>query len=802
MLDFTKKIFNKSSLGANEIHASRYLPYLFHLDDQTILLKDGSLLQTIKLSGYSFETADDEDVDIQKSIRNKLLRSMASASCSVYIHTLRKKQNIFDGDFGSVKTENKFTKTLAKQWKEKNSKKQHFVNEIYITIITQQSGKKIKGIFDKFKLTKSSDEAKESSVKDSVDEISEITSRVSSGLRQYLPKILSIKKNKHGVFSEALTFLNKIINFGGKFVNTPIIVPSISISEYITSNRVCFKNRYIEMLTPFGMKYGTIVSLKEYGQTTSAGMLDNFLQLPNEILITQTFEFINRQVAVNKMQIQQNRMIQSSDKAISQIAEITAALDNAMSGSVAFGNHSLTVMCIEDSIKNIDMATSLVETELGNAGLFPVREKINLEPAYWSQFPGNKSFMIRKGIISSLNLASLSSLHNYPQGSKYNNHWGEAVTVFDTTSSTPFFFNFHVRDVGHTTVIGPTGSGKTVLLNFLCAQSIKFKPRIFFFDKDNGAEIFIRAINGQYSIIEPQRKSNLNPLQLDDTPENRRFLQDWLETLVTIQGDIKLSPEEISVVSQAVQGNFKLKKEDRVLKNLAPFFGVGGPGTLANRLEMWHSEGSHATIFDNDEDCINFSDSSVFGFEMGKLLQDKYSLAPVLLYLFHRISISLDGHPSMIVLDEAWALIDNPIFAPKIKDWLKVLRKLNTFVVFATQSVEDASKSKISDTLIQQTATQIFLPNLKATSAYRETFMLSQREFTLIKHTEPSSRFFLIKQDSRAVVARIDLNGMDDIINVLSGRSETVGLMNKIISEVGKDPNDWLPIFVEKVQDV
>ena len=66
----------------------------------------------------------------------------------------------------------------------------------------------------------------------------------------------------------------------------------------------------------------------------------------------------------------------------------------------------------------------------------------------------------------------------------------------------------------------------------------------------------------------------------------------------------------------------------------------------------------------------------------------------------------------MVVLDEAWALIDNAVFAPRIKDWLKVLRKLNAFVIFATQSVEDASKSDISDTLIQQTATQIFLPNL------------------------------------------------------------------------------------------
>jgi type IV secretion system protein VirB4 len=186
---------------------------------------------------------------------------------------------------------------------------------------------------------------------------------------------------------------------------------------------------------------------------------------------------------------------------------------------------------------------------------------------------------------------------------------------------------------------------------------------------------------------------------------------------------------------------------------------------------------------------------------MAELLKDKSSLGPVLTYVFHRINLSLDGTPSMIVLDEAWALIDNPIFAPKIKDWLKVLRKLNTFVVFATQSVEDASKSGISDTLIQQTATQIFLPNLKATSVYRTSFMLSQREFELIKTTDPSSRFFLVKQNNDSVVARVDLSGMADIINILSGRADTVSILSEVRADVGDDPNDWIPVFNKRIKE-
>jgi type IV secretion system protein VirB4 len=152
----------------------------------------------------------------------------------------------------------------------------------------------------------------------------------------------------------------------------------------------------------------------------------------------------------------------------------------------------------------------------------------------------------------------------------------------------------------------------------------------------------------------------------------------------------------------------------------------------------------------------------------------------------------------MIVLDEAWALIDNAVFAPKIKDWLKVLRKLNCFVIFATQSVEDAAKSKISDTLIQQTATQIFLPNLKATDVYKTAFMLSQREYMLIKTTDPSTRFFVVKQGVNAIVARVDLSGLTNIVNVLSGRSDTVLLVEQLRKEYGDNPEKWLPLFYSK----
>jgi type IV secretion system protein VirB4 len=196
----------------------------------------------------------------------------------------------------------------------------------------------------------------------------------------------------------------------------------------------------------------------------------------------------------------------------------------AMGGEIAFGTHHLSVMCIADNLKELENSLSMASVELTNTGGVGVRERVNMEPAFWAQLPCNDDFIVRSSTINTLNLAAFNSFHNYPTGKKFNNHWGDAVTVMDTTSGTPYYFNFHLRDVGHTTIIGPTGAGKTVLMNFLCAQAQKYQCRLFFFDKDRGAEIFLRALGGEYTVIDPSKKCNFNPLKLDDRGENKTFL--------------------------------------------------------------------------------------------------------------------------------------------------------------------------------------------------------------------------------------------------------------------------------------
>jgi type IV secretion system protein VirB4 len=116
------------------------------------------------------------------------------------------------------------------------------------------------------------------------------------------------------------------------------------------------------------------------------------------------------------------------------------------------------------------------------------------------------------------------------------------------------------------------------------------------------------------------------------------------------------------------------------------------PGDLPSRLAPWILDGPNAWLFDNDEDRFDLT-SRMIGCDMTAILEDPALRTPALLYLFHRIDEGLDGSPTMILIDEGWKALDDEIFAARIRDWLKTLRKRNAMVGFATQSARDALDS-------------------------------------------------------------------------------------------------------------
>ena len=207
--------------------------------------------------------------------------------------------------------------------------------------------------------------------------------------------------------------------------------------------------------------------------------------------------------------------------------------------------------------------------------------------------------------------------------------------------------------------------------------------------------------------------------------------KEWLANLLQAEG-----AEEETAIAKAIDEIFAHGPELRRLRFMRDLLGGGRrpqSGDLPSRLDPWIFDGEHAWLFDNRDDELDF-DNRVIGFDMTELLEDRRLRTPVLLYLFHRIDDRLDGAPTMILIDEAWKALDDPMFAARIRNWMKTLRKRNAMIGFATQSAADALDSSIASAIVEQTATAIFMPNNKAREEHYCTgFGLSAQELDFIR---------------------------------------------------------------------
>jgi len=784
-------------IAKSEEAIKSFIPYTRHFDTTTLKTREGYLLKIIKVSGLPFETADQLDINQRKSIRATMLRGLSNSRFALYHHIIRRRvDERHDGVF-----ENEWCRALDRAYQGRLSKKRMFVNEQYITLIRRPARGAI-GFMAELTRTASKkiDRALEQEQEaENLRALEEAVSHLMATLAPYRPQILGIKETGHGTFSEPLSFLSCLLNFE----KTDIRLPHGSIAEYLPRKRLSFGKESFEVRGPCpgDVKRGAILSLKEYADGSGPGMLDALLRLPHEFILTQSFGFVDRQAALNAMRDTKRKMIAGEQGAASLEEDLDQAVDDLASGRSTFGEHHLSIAVTGDHDAALDRALSDINGAFVNLGIVSVREDINLEPAFWAQLPGNFSYIARRALISNENFAGFASLHAFPSGRKSGNHWGEAITRLETTSGTPYWFNFHERDVGNFTLIGPTGTGKTVLLTFLNAQAQRLYPKTIYFDKDRGAEIYLRTIGADYTVVKAGVPTGLNPLQLPDTQENRSFLREWIRLLVSIEHDEALTAQDAEIIADAVTANFEEPPEHRRLGTFAELLAgheTSHGASLAARMAMWHGQGERAWLFDNERDLLSMDNSNI-GFDLTSILDDRISRTPWLMYIFHRVNRILDGQKTVIMLDEGWKMLDDPAFAARIKDWMKTIRKQNGILGFATQSASDALDSSVGNSIIEQSPTQIFLPNARAGERdYCEGFGLSRHELKIIRDLNPASRCFLIRHGNESVIARLDLAGLEDFISVLSGRTESVALMHRLMERHGNKPEDWLPHFLKE----
>lgn len=774
-----------------------HIPYLRHVSNTVVGLENGALLCVIKLDGLFFQTEDQAELNMRSVVQNTMIRALGSSRFSVWSTVIRREvETEIEGTF-----DDPFCDLLNRRYMEQLRRKRMFTNQIYLTILRSGMRGPL-GLSDAAKRLldrTAGGDARGQQTREDVTELEELIGNITRELQKYGARALGISYRDGEPYSEPCEFFNTILTCG---VPRKMRLPRMGMRNYVGTSRLHFSKRTMQAQGAIeeDNRFGALLSVKEYPPFTGPGMLDGLLQVNHEFILTQSFTIADKPIAQERISRLQ-RQIQASDEAGSSVEhDIDFALNSLMNQEAVFGFHHLTLLCLSRDLEGVSRSVSELGSCLTDMNINWLREDVNLEAAFWAQLPGNHSYIARKAMLSSANFSGLSSMHNFATGQADRAHWSLPITILETTSQTPYWFNFHRRDIGHFTVDGPTGSGKTVAMTFLLAQAFRVSPapKAVFFDKDRGAEIFIRAIGGSYEVLSPGTPTGFNPLQLENTGPNREFLLRLLKAMLRSGDRQDFSPEDEDTLERAIARLMQEPAAERNLPNLSGLL-VGRSRADANdlhsRLRPW-IDGEKAWMFNAPHDVLSFSGRSVFGFDMTSILLTEDLRTPALMYIYHRLDELLTGDPVMFFMDEGWQLLSDETFSNFIVDKMKTIRKLNGIVGFGTQSAADITRAKAAHTIIEQAATNIHFPNPRADEdSYIKRFGLTVKEFNFIKNTPPEKRTFLIKHGNDSVIARLDLSTMPELVKVLSGNKKTIEECAALREKYGDEPERWLAEF-------
>lgn len=799
-----------SAFGLNsEPNFEKLILFSSIIDNGVVITKDYFLVSTYEISGIAFECEGDDELDFKNNALNMLFKSFANESVSFYFHNARHRiQDRLKSNF-----ENPFLRDLDEKYYAGFEGKSLYKNSLFLTIIFNPISK-----LDKQSFKKSSLESKSKELKRYLQRFNELLLRLESNLTAFGAKRLGEYRENSTIFSKQLEFYNYLL--GARF--TKIAVLKAPINEYLTGglNSLYFNYDMAQLnYNDEAKKFARAVEIKDYSSEVFAGILNVLMYLDIEYTITQSFQTLARIEAKSALDKQRKQLIASEDDALSQVAQLDFALDSLASGELSFGKYHFEILVFGDTPKECKDNTNAVITRLNELGFMASIANIALPSAFFSALPCNFAFRPRVNLISSLNYSALIALHNFDKGKRDKNCWGDAVTLLKTPNKSPYYLNFHQSggknkdDFGeaflaNSLILGQSGGGKTVFMNFTFNQMLKYADKTSFpsdvsenkrkftavyLDKDKGALGNILCAGGRYITIENGKPTGFNPFMVEATQENLRALKNLITLCVTRKGEVLNSKEEKKLSDAVDFVMLQFEPSERkfpislLLENLTE--SLSDDNSLKSRLMAFKKGKQFGWVFDNENDILDFPDSiNVFGIDGTEFLDDSDVNGILSYFILWRVMNLADGRRLVIDIDEAWKWLENEVVANEVKNKFKTIRKQNGFLRLATQSVEDFLRLPIAKTLIEQSATKIFLPNpLAKEDDYVKGLNLSPDEYEIIRNFIPANRELLVKRQDESVIAKLDLStlGKENLM-ILSTAAAYIDTIEEIFAQKDK----------------
>jgi type IV secretion system protein VirB4 len=490
-----------------------FIPLACHFDQQTLLAKNGQLAQVICIENID-KLGNQVTLfhDIREQIRTSLTARINCDKLAIYTTLLRQETDLTSDQSSPFS----FCNDLDKVWTQANNWHKRHTNSLYITIVHLQASLAIKNFasfVNSFHIH-TIDNFHERYLQEAALLLSQVSSQITDDLKLFAAYQLKIIAQQDVKISQLQLFLEKILYLTKSqqaLADVDLCVLFAPDSYQVLQDHMIFNYQG-------GQKFCSVLGIKEQ-QEMSPDTLDAVLQVPFQLIISHALYFIDKKTAVAGLGYSNNLLAISGDDEMQDGAGRKQMLlqDQSMT---AFAQEQINITIIEDSYQQMLAHSAEIAKLLGEIGVLAVREDIDLEYAFWAKIPGNFHLIRRSCPILSKYMAGFCSLYNFPTGERYG-AWGDAITIFKSNKNTPYYFNFHDQNSGHTLIAGTNSSGKSTLLHFLLAQASKKQPQLLYLTSSIAPTVFMNSMDA----VTLKQSLLPNPLMYLDEKQLLEFLK-------------------------------------------------------------------------------------------------------------------------------------------------------------------------------------------------------------------------------------------------------------------------------------
>lgn len=718
------------------------LPWGLILEESIILNKNGSLQTTFKFRGQDLDSCTNDELIVMTERLNNVFKRLRD-DWSIHIDTIREKSKKYDRKKG-IKTIPSFI--LEEERENFFQSGHHYENTYFLTFtyfLPLDSVKKLTN----FWFTNREEFTVKGNLLDEIktykQDIEELYGMLLNCFKEI--KLLSSE--------ETLSYYHSCVSDTKMRVQVPHF--NCLIDNYITDCPL------VGGIAPkLGKNFFKVISIRNFPGDSVPGLLDKlnrtnieyrwntrYISLDKLTSLKTVDSYMktwdSKKTSLKNMtkEILMREKKDEDDFANLKVNELKIEKVKLDEDLIGLGYYTTCVVLQDTDSRELDKKCTEIKNIFNTLGFVAEIEELNTLDAFFGSMPGNVASNIRRPPVNSITLSHLLPMSCVWGGNEKNKHLNEPALIYTQTSgNTPFRLNLHYNDVGHTLIVGPTGTGKSVLLATIQGHFAKYtNAQIFAFDKGGSARVLTIASGGKFYDLGADNL-RFQPLRKCDT--DTEWCQTWIEDILTINENVELNPTRKQYINEALKAVANLPKDKRTLSAFINF--VGGQDNLIKQaLSQYAGTGIYAKYFDGNYDFLE--ENNFITFEMEQILNVQNAVIPTLSYLFHKIETEkLNGKPTLLPLDECWIFLSNKTFAPKIREWLKVLRKKNASVIFATQSLSDIANSEILPAVLDSCYSRIYLANPTAAEQkdLYKIFGLNDKEIEIIKYSVPKRQYY------------------------------------------------------------